>query len=83
MKIAIMNFSGNVGKTTVAAHLLKPRIPQAVVYSVESINTGADASGLEVEKLKDMVGDLAFCDACFTGNYPMEVPGRDISLAFE
>ena len=52
MKIAIMNFSGNVGKTTVAAHLLKPRLPQAVVYSVESINTGADASGLEVEKLK-------------------------------
>ena len=30
-----------------------------------------------------LVGDLAFCDACFTGNYPMEVPGRDISLAFE
>ena len=45
---------------------------------------GADSLGyMEVEKLKDMVGDLAFCDACFTGNYPMEVPGRDISLAFE
>lgn len=45
---------------------------------------GADSLGyMEVEKLKDMVGDLKFCDACFTGNYPMEVPGEDISLAFE
>ena len=35
------------------------------------------------EKLKNMVGDLHFCDACITGNYPMEVPGEDISQAFE
>ena len=52
MKIAIMNFSGNVGKTTIAAHLLKPRMPDAQIYSVESINAGADSAGLEVEKLK-------------------------------
>lgn len=45
---------------------------------------GADSLGyMEVEKLKNMVGDLSFCDACFTGNYPMEVPGEDVSLAFE
>ena len=45
---------------------------------------GADSLGyMEVDKLKDMVGDLGYCDACFTGNYPMEVPGRDISHAFE
>lgn len=45
---------------------------------------GADSLGyMEVSKLRDMVGDLKFCDACFTGNYPMEVPNRDISHAFE
>lgn len=45
---------------------------------------GADSLGyMEIEKLKDMVGDLGYCDACFTGNYPMEVPGEDVSLAFE
>jgi amidophosphoribosyltransferase len=45
---------------------------------------GADSLGyMEVSKLKDMVGDLHYCDACFTGNYPMEVPNEDISLAFE
>lgn len=45
---------------------------------------GADSLGyMEIEKLKNMVGDLKYCNACFTGNYPMEVPGRDISHAFE
>lgn len=52
MKVAVLNFSGNVGKTTVAGHLLKPRMGDAPIYSIESINTGADADGLEVEKMK-------------------------------
>jgi hypothetical protein len=38
MKIAVINFSGNVGKTTVARHLLAPRIPGCQVIAVESIN---------------------------------------------
>ncbi len=45
---------------------------------------GADSLGyMEIDKLKAMVGDLSYCDACFTGDYPMEVPGKDVSLAFE
>lgn len=45
---------------------------------------GADSLGyMEVEKLKNMVGELKFCDSCFTGNYPMEVPNEDISHAFD
>ena len=45
---------------------------------------GADSLGyMEIGKLKDMVGDLGYCDACFTGNYPMKVPDRDISHAFD
>lgn len=38
MKLAVINFSGNVGKTTLARHLLAPRIPGCEVVSVESIN---------------------------------------------
>jgi hypothetical protein len=38
MKIAVINFSGNVGKTTVARHLLVPRIAGAELIAVESIN---------------------------------------------
>lgn len=52
MKIAVLNFSGNVGKTTVAAHLLHPRMGNAPIFSIESINAGADADGLDVEKMK-------------------------------
>ena len=38
MKIAVINFSGNVGKTTVARHLLLPRIDSAELIAVESLN---------------------------------------------
>jgi hypothetical protein len=38
MKIAVINFSGNVGKSTVARHLLRPRVDGADLISVESLN---------------------------------------------
>lgn len=38
MKIAVINFSGNVGKTTLARHLLVPRIEGAELVAVESLN---------------------------------------------
>jgi len=38
MKIAVINFSGNVGKSTVARHLLLPRIPGAELIAIESLN---------------------------------------------
>lgn len=40
MKIAVINFSGNVGKTLVARHLLRPRMPGAELVAVESVNAG-------------------------------------------
>jgi hypothetical protein len=41
MKIAVINFSGNVGKTTVARHLLLPRMRGAELVAVESLNADA------------------------------------------
>ncbi len=38
MKLAVINFSGNVGKSTITRHLLAPRLPGARVIAVESIN---------------------------------------------
>jgi hypothetical protein len=38
MKIAVINFSGNVGKSTVARHLLLPRIEGAELIAIESLN---------------------------------------------
>lgn len=35
---------------------------------------GADSLGyMKLSCLAEMVGELPFCDACFTGNYPMEL----------
>lgn len=38
MKIAVINFSSNVGKSTVARYLLLPRIPGAELIAIESLN---------------------------------------------
>lgn len=59
MKVAVINFSGNVGKTTVSAHLLKPRMGEAPIFSVESLNVDAAGDGLDVERLRGKeFGDL-------------------------
>ena len=41
---------------------------------------GADSLGyLETDKLSEMIcNQTGFCDACFTGNYPIEPPTIDI-----
>ena len=51
MKIAIINFSGNVGKTTLARHLLAPRMKGAEIVSVESAN--ADEQEADALRGKD------------------------------
>ncbi|CAG9184031.1 StbB family protein [Cupriavidus respiraculi] len=51
MKIAVINFSGNVGKTTVARQLLAPRLG-APEFAVESINAGAGDEGGAAERIQ-------------------------------
>jgi hypothetical protein len=38
MNFVVMNFSGNVGKSTISKHLLGPRLPDSEITLVESIN---------------------------------------------
>lgn len=58
MKIALINYSGNVGKTTIARDVFKRRLPAYEVVSVESVNNdgqesviirGDDGENLHVE----------------------------------
>ena len=67
MKIAVINFSGNVGKTTVARHLLLPRIQGAELISVESVNTRTLQSTIKayVEENDGLSEDLAKCISIF------------------
>jgi len=52
MKIAVINFSGNVGKTTVARHLLLPRIPGSELIAVESVNADGGTQGGTTQALR-------------------------------
>jgi MinD-like ATPase involved in chromosome partitioning or flagellar assembly len=51
MKVCVINFSGNVGKTTVAANMLTPRMG-ATLFSVESLNQDAAGDGIEVKRMR-------------------------------
>lgn len=52
MRIAVVNFSGSVGKTIVTSHLLAPRIAGAEIIAVESTNESAADLGLNVDQLR-------------------------------
>lgn len=54
-KVAVVSLSGNVGKSTIAKHLLLPRMPGAELISVESIN--ADEGGGDMVR-GDQFGQL-------------------------
>jgi len=52
MNIAILNYCGLVGKTTLAANLFVPRMPGAKFIAIETINETAADLGLEIEMIK-------------------------------
>lgn len=52
MIVSIINWTGTVGKTTLAAHLLAPRMNNAPIFAIESINETAASLGIDVEKMK-------------------------------
>ena len=52
MKVAIVNYTGTVGKTTISAHLLSPRMNDAPIFAIETINETAEGLGVDVEKIR-------------------------------
>jgi MinD-like ATPase involved in chromosome partitioning or flagellar assembly len=52
MNVAILSFCGTVGKTTLAANLLMPRMPEASLISVESINNSAKDLGMKTDTMR-------------------------------
>ena len=45
MNIAVVNYSGNVGKTTLVRHLLAPNLPDHTIIAVETINIDSHSKG--------------------------------------
>ena len=52
MKVAVVNRPGTVGKTTLAAHLLAPRMPGATIIAVEDVNQTVASLGLEADRIE-------------------------------
>lgn len=46
-KVAVVNYSGNVGKSTLAKNLLQPRMGQCPLLFVESTNEGGDSTNVK------------------------------------
>lgn len=62
MKIAVLNTSGNVGKTTIARHLLAPRMGTCPLMFVETINEGGDINNVRGRDFKHVLIELATLD---------------------
>ena len=66
-----------------------PSSDQLIAYnhSVDEIceMIGADSLGyLDIDRLGELIsGDTGYCNACFSGNYPVEPPKEDIRGDFE
>jgi len=63
MIVAVINFSGNVGKSTVARHLLAPRLNHARIIPVESINSdGTQDESIRGKQFGELQEALALMD---------------------
>lgn len=78
MKVAVVNYSGNVGKTTVARHLLSPRMGNCAILFVESINEGGNAqTNIKGRDFKDVLREIPAHD-----NVVVDVGSSNIEQVF-
>lgn len=79
MKIAVLNYSGNVGKTTIAKHLLLPRMGNCPWLPVESINEGGDSAlNFRGREFKEVLIELMSMDSAV-----VDIGSSNIEQAFE
>lgn len=63
IKIAVLNNSGNVGKSTICNTLLKPRIESSEVIRIETINEdGADGEKLAAKDMTNVIEKIDLTD---------------------
>ncbi|WP_114815200.1 StbB family protein [Paraburkholderia kururiensis] len=57
LRAAVVNFSGNVGKSTIAKHLLMPRLGVNII-AIESINENEGGDPLALDQFKELQSHL-------------------------
>lgn len=79
MKIAVLNFSGNVGKSTLTKHLFAPRIKNCTVIPIETINeNGNEDSNVKGKHFKEVLIELALLD-----NAVVDIGSSNIEQVFD
>lgn len=60
MLVAMLNFSGNTGKSTLSKNLFVPNLPGAKRITIETINSGSGGADLELsaKRFKDLAEEL-------------------------
>lgn len=74
MKIAVLNYSGNVGKTTIARDVLSYRLPDYEMISVESVNS----DGKESLVIRGEDGDKIYTEVILNDNLIMDVGSSNL-----
>lgn len=63
LNIAIVNNSGNVGKSTICESLLNPRLPNSNIIKVETINSdGTDDVKFSADEFDSILKQIDMCD---------------------
>ena len=74
MNIIVINFSGNVGKSIVSQYLLAPRLNDATIISIESINT----TGHQEDNIKGKYFDEIMAAAVDSDNAILDVGASNV-----
>lgn len=75
MKIAVLNNSGNVGKSTICHNLLLHRIPDVELYKIEARNNDLNSEGT---KLKGKMFDELITNMMINNNAIVDVGSSNI-----
>lgn len=79
MKFAILNYSGNVGKTTIARDMLKLNLPDFRLVSVESVNS----DGKEETIIKGENGDALFAEMLVNDKLILDIGSSNLEKYLE
>lgn len=79
MKIAVVNNSGNVGKSTICENLLKPRIKDAEIIRVETVNSdGTDDEKFSAREYSSIIREMEINE-----NSILDIGSSNIELFIE
>ncbi|MBR2251317.1 MAG: hypothetical protein IJ881_02650, partial [Neisseriaceae bacterium] len=78
-KIAVLNYSGNVGKTTIVNEVLQPNLPDYEIITIDSVNV----SGKEKIVFRGADTDKIFTELLVQENAILDIGSSNLEQYFE